>query len=285
MTVVYIDELFLLNFTVNYLLLLAAARMAGEAVYRLRLAAGAALGGIYAAAVFFPGMGFLLHPLCKLGSAVLMLLFGFGGSRHLLRVSLVFFGVSAAFGGGIFAIELLGGQGLALHNGILSSAMDLRLILLSAAACYLVISLVFRRAAQHSAPGREVVPAVLTLGGRRVAFSVLVDTGNTLTDPATNRPVMVAEGEKLAPLFPPGQAPSPEALRDPVSALEQLSAGPARSRCRLLPYQAVGVACGMLLALRMDRVQVGGKDYGAILVALSPNRLTDGGGYSGLIGA
>lgn len=285
MTVVYIDALFLLNFVVNYLLLLASARLAGEVFHRLRMAAGAVLGALYAAAVFFPGMGFLLHPLCKLGTAVLMLLCAFGGSRRLLRVTLVFFGVSAAFGGGIFAIELLGGKGLSLDNGIFYSAMDLRLILLSAAACYVAITLVFSRMARHAGPTRELIPAVLTLGTRKVALTALVDTGNTLTDPATNRPVMVAEGEKLFGLFPEGEAPELQLLRDPVFGLERLSSGAMKGRYRLLPYQAVGVDCGMLLALRLDRVQVGEEDYGGILVALSPNRLSDGGGYSALIGA
>lgn len=285
MTVVYIDSLFLLNFVVNYLLLLAAARLSGEVIRRLRLCAGAALGALYAAAIFFPGMGFLLHPLCKLGAAVLMLLVGFGSSRHLLRVALVFFGVSAAFGGGIFAIELLGGRGLTLKNGIFYSAMDLRLILLSAAGCYVVLSLVFRRAARHAGPAREVLPAVVSLGERRVALRALVDTGNTLTDPASNRPVMVAEGEKLSGLFPEGGAPDAAALRDPVGTLERLAGAGERGRWRLLPYQAVGVDCGMLLCLRCDRVTVGAEDYGGILVAFSPTRLTDGGGYNALIGA
>lgn len=285
MTVVYIDSLFLLNLVVNYLLLLAAARLAGEVIRRLRLGLGAALGAFYAAAVFFPGMGFLVHPLCKLGAAVLMLLCAFGGSRHLLRMTLVFFGVSAAFGGGIFAIELLGGRGLSLKNGIFYSAMDLRLILLSAAICYVVITLIFRRTARHGGPRRELVPAVITLGDRRTALTALVDTGNTLTDPVTNRPVMVAEGEKLIALFPEGACPGPGDLRDPVASLERLSQGAGRGRWRLLPYQAVGVDCGMLLALRTDGVKVGEEDYGGILVALSPNRLSDGGGYSALIGA
>ena len=89
-----------------------------------------------------------------------MVLIGYGGSRRLLRVSLVFFAVSAAFGGGIFALNTLGSRGLALENGVLSSAMDLRLILLSAAGCYVLITLVFQRAARHSGP-RELVPAVL----------------------------------------------------------------------------------------------------------------------------
>ena len=108
MTVIYLDELFLLNFVVDYLLLLAAGRLSGEVLRRGWLALGAAIGAAYAAAAVLPGMGFLLHPLCKLGVAVLALLAGYGKSRRLLRVSLVFFAVSAAFGGGVFALQLLG---------------------------------------------------------------------------------------------------------------------------------------------------------------------------------
>lgn len=95
---------------------------------------------------------------------------------------------------------------------------------------------------------------------------------------------MVAEGEKVAGLFPSGQAPDEADLRDPVAALERLSQAGFLGRCRLLPYQAVGVECGMLLALRLDGARVGTEDYGKLLLALSPTRLTDGGGYHALIG-
>ena len=208
MTVVYLDELFLLNFVMDYLLLLAAGRLCGEVLRRGWLALGAAVGAAYAAAVFLPGMGFLLHPLCRGAAAVLALLAGYGGSRRLLRVGLVFCAVSAAFGGGIFALQLLGGGGLALRNGVLYSALDLRFILLSGAGCYALLTLVLGRTARHTAARRELAPVLLTLEGRRVALTALVDTGNTLADPATGRPVMVAEGEKAAGLFPPGLAPS-----------------------------------------------------------------------------
>lgn len=282
MRVVYLDQVFLLNFVVDYLLLLSAGRLAGEVLRRGRLALGAALGAAYAGAVFLPGLGFLLHPLCKAGAGVAAVLAGYGGSRRLLRVCLVFFAVSAAFGGGILAIELLGSQSLVLSNGVLSSPLDLKLVLLSAAVCYGVITLVFQRMARHS-PRQELAAAVVELGGRRVRLTALVDTGNTLTDPVTGRPVLVAEGEKLAGLFPAGAAPCQAELRDPAAALPRLNR--AGVRCRLLPYQAVGVPCGLLLALRADRVQVGGEDLGPLLVALSPTGLTDGGSYSALIGA
>ena len=44
MTVVYLDVLFLLNLVVDYLLLLATAKITGEPISRARLALGAALG-------------------------------------------------------------------------------------------------------------------------------------------------------------------------------------------------------------------------------------------------
>ncbi|MFQ7454538.1 MAG: sigma-E processing peptidase SpoIIGA [Flavonifractor plautii] len=69
-----------------------------------------------------------------------------------------------------------------------------------------------------------------------------------------------------------------------MEALERLGRQGWQGRCRLLPYQAVGVECGMLLALRLDGARVGTEDYGKLLLALSPTRLTDGGGYHALIG-
>ena len=48
-----------------------------------------------------------------------MVLVGYGSSRALLRVGLVFFAVAAAFGGGVLALELLGGgQAAGFQGGI-----------------------------------------------------------------------------------------------------------------------------------------------------------------------
>ena len=282
---VYIDTLFLLNAIVDYLLLLAAARLAGEQLHRLRMVAGAALGGLYAAAIFLPGMQFLVHPLCKLGAAVLMVLVGLGGSRRLLRQTLIFFALACAFGGGILAIGLLGGRGLTLSQGVIYSGLDLKMVLLSAAGCYGVMTLALSRVGRHSAASGEVVPARLSLGGRSVTLMALVDTGNTLTDPVSGRAVMVAEGACLLPLFLPGEGPSSRDLDDPAEGVERLNAGRWRGRFRLLPYRAGGVECGMLLAVRLDSVAVNGKEQGALLVALSPTPVSDGGGYRALVGS
>ena len=70
MTVVYLDRVVLLNLAVDYLLLLATARLAGLPLRRGRLALAAALGALYAAAVFLPGCRMLAHPACRLAAGV-----------------------------------------------------------------------------------------------------------------------------------------------------------------------------------------------------------------------
>ena len=230
-------------------------------------------------------MGFLARPLCRGAAAVLMVLLAFWRSRRLLRQVLIFLALACAFGGGVLAVELLGGQRLALGGGVLYSGMDLKIVLLSAAGCYGLLTLVFRGIGRHGGPSGELTRVRLTLGERQVELTALVDTGNTLTDPVSGRPVMVAEGETLSPLFPPGTGPGPEDLRDPAGGLARLGEGPLRGRLRLLPYRAVGVDRGLLLAVRVDRARVGGEELGPLLVAMSPTPVSDGGSYRALIGA
>ena len=56
MTVVYWDRVVVLNGIVDYLLLLSAAWLSGLPLRRGRLVLWAALGGLYAGAVFLPGL-------------------------------------------------------------------------------------------------------------------------------------------------------------------------------------------------------------------------------------
>ena len=82
--------------------------------------------------------------------------------------------------------------------------------------------------------------------------------------------------------FAVSQRPSVQELRDPAGALERLTG--AGGHFRLLPYRAVGVDRGLLLAVRVDRAVVDGEDRGAMVVALSPTPVSDGGGYGALLG-
>ncbi len=279
MTVIYLDVLFLLNLVVDYLLLLAAAHITGERISRLRIGVGALVGAAYAVMIFLPGLGWLSHPVCRICFGAAMALIAFGVSRSLLRLTLIFFAASAALGGVILALQLLGTGGLTLENGVLYTGFDLRLLLVTVIFSYAVLSWIFRRAARHGGEKRDLCEAKVVLDGQSVGITVLLDTGNTLTDPVTNQPVLVVEGRVLQNVLPVRIIPA-----DPVGSLERLTDPTWRRRVGLLPYRAVGVENGLLLTVRSDRVVMNDREWKGLTIALSPTPVSDGGGYQGLFG-
>ena len=90
--------------------------------------------------------------------------------------------------------------------------------------------------------------------------------------------MVVTYWQALAGLLPAWADPS-----DPIRSVERCHAAGSR-QARLVPYRAVGVECGMLLALRARQVTADGRPLGGLLVALSPTAVDDGGGYQALIG-
>lgn len=270
-TVVYLDSLFLVNAAMDYALLRASAALSGEPVRRLRLLTAALFGGLYAALRYVPSFAFLRAAPAVFAAGAAMVLLAFSGTRRFLRQVLLFFGVACAFAGGVLAAAIFSGRPLTLPVGAGP-------LLLGGAICYGLFLLVFRCAAKYSGSGGKVVEVKLVCFGRRVELRALVDTGNTLTDPLTNRPVLVAEGEALRELLPRRLRSflEPERLRDPVAAMGLAAEAGLGARFRLLPYRAVGAEGGLLLALRVDEAEIGGRREKNVLVALSPGPLSSG---------
>ncbi len=285
-TTIYIDTLFCLNLLLNYMLLLAAVRLTDAHFRRWRLWLAAAFGGAYAVVVFLPAMSFAQSAVCKILSAALMGLIAVGGLswRKFLRFMGVFLGVSFALAGGVTAIGTLTGNG-GVVNGVPVLPIHLPTLLLAFAGCYLLLTLAFRRAARHGS--EEILPVSARWGDCAVTFSALRDTGNTLTDPMTGAPVLVADWERVLPLLPREVRPlfDDRTVQSPAEALEYLALVGHAARWRLIPYRSVGTEANFLLALRPDEIKIGGKPRRGMLIALSPNALSDGAAYSAIVGA
>ena len=248
----------------------------GRALRRGRIARGAAWGALYAVALFLPGMGWLSTLPCKLAVAVVMVLCAYGGEVRLWRVLGLFFAASAALAGAVLGFEWLGNTTLTLQSGVLYTQMDLRLLLVVFLACYFVFSLLLRRLGAHT--GAELVHMELTFSQRVVSMTALHDTGLSLSDPVTNRPVVVAYWRDMAGLLPAGAD-----VARPIECA-RLCHDRGIHGVRLVPYRAVGVESGMLLAFPTQKVRVNGRDMGSLLLALSPTPVSDGGAYQGLFG-
>ena len=98
--VIYLDVLAAVNLAMDYLLLLATARIAGVFVPRLRLLAGAAAGAAYAVCAVLPATAFLQNSLWELASGLGMVALAFLPCKgRFVRLSVVFALVSCACAG------------------------------------------------------------------------------------------------------------------------------------------------------------------------------------------
>ena len=238
MTEVYLDSVFLLNALMDYLLLLGTACLAGIPPRRWRYALSAVGGGLYAAAVFLPGMEFLSASPVKLTAGVLLAVAAFGGEERLLRLTLLLFAVSCALAGCVLGLGLVTG-GMPSVNGIFYTDVDAGTLLVAATAAYLVLTVIFRAAARHGVRG-ELLRAEVCLRGKTVRLTALRDTGTSLSDPVSGQPVLVVSRGVLDPLLPPPvrRLLTERGLCLPADLLEPLRRTAPDLRFYLLPYRA-----------------------------------------------
>lgn len=163
MTVVYLDRVVLLNLAVDYLLLLATARLAGLPLRRRRLGLCAALGAAYAAAVFLPGCRELAHPLCRLAAGTAMCRLAWRRERHPWRLTALFFLLSGALAGLLLAMGLAAGSPEALLSRVYHADVSWPVLLGSAIGFGLLLHLVFRQGARHE--GGELMDVTVSLQG------------------------------------------------------------------------------------------------------------------------
>lgn len=252
--VVYWDLVFVFNFLVDYLLLFGAARLAGRTIPRLRLLAGAGLGGAYAAVqLLFPRSAILLLlVLALIGAAA------FGGSGRALKLTLLFFLCACGLAGTVLLLGQSFGGVDRLARGVILAQLPWGAFLLAGGMSYLLLSVIFRNGAAHT--GKETADVQLTCRGRTVRVRLLRDTGNTLTDPLTGRGVPVIDVH---------------ALGEFISA-EETAALPR------IPYCSLGCADGSLPLLYCEAVTLNNIALGPRAVALTERSLGDGGAYAGL---
>lgn len=280
--VIYIDRVFALNALVDYLLLLTAARMAGVPLRRRRLALAAALGGVYAVAVFLPPCGFLAHPACKTACGVGMSLLAYWPQPRRMRLVALFLLLSGAMAGLLLAVSLACGSPGQLGGMLFRAKISWPLFAAATVVFYGLVQLLFRQSMRHG--GGEIMDITVTIGGKKQAVRALYDTGNTLCDPVSGEAVLVLEQQVLFSLWP-----------EEVSTILRKKIAPEEKMVRLhhihmggdfslLPFRSVGVPSGLMLAYRSDLITVGGRDHRRALLALSEGPLSDGGAYHALWG-
>ncbi len=284
--IIYIDVLFLVNFFINTILLLICAKILKHPYMPHRLFLGAAIGAVYAVCIFFPKMQFMYSALAKFLMSLLIVASSFKVKRFSVYIKTVgiFYLSSFVLGGGILAFlhftNASKAAGAVINNGIVYFNLPFGTVIITTAIAYVLISVVF--AIHRQSKNVTYKEVCVNISGKTADFRALVDTGNMLSEPISNTPVMVVELEKLKNILPQNIYDALESNTSEHILSDDILDG-FYSRLRIIPYTSLGEQNGLLVGFKPDSVIISGKCITNIIIGVYNHHLSATSEYDALL--
>lgn len=276
---VYVDLLFLINFSMDFLCFFLTAKLLNRRLPVFRALAASAAGGIYSDAVLFINVGRIASLAIDIAVCAAMCAIVFLSRKEIRSLplcTLVYLAVSMALGGFMTALfNLLNSSGLTVSDGdSASDGISVWMFAFLAAAAGIMTLLggkFFRRKTCEKSAEVEI-----TYGGKKVKLRAMTDSGNLLREPISGRPCIVADVSSVGSIIPPEVVRAVKS-KD-ISAIETFAPQTARN-IRIVPARTAS-GDGMLIALKAEQITVGcgGKNHNVdALIALSEIDASAGG--------
>lgn len=193
MQTIYIDVLIILNIYVNYFMLRTTAKITCSPLGTVRCIAASFYGSIFSLLILLPEMPFVITFIIKLFAAVTIVIAAFGihGKIRLIKNTASFFIVNFIFAGTIYAVYTwFKPKFMHFSNSYFYIDFSLLLLVISTAVLYFLVC-IFRRFSDNTPESADCYRIIVR--HREVIFTVnaLADTGNSLTDFFTGKPVII----------------------------------------------------------------------------------------------
>ena len=198
--VIYVDVLFVVNFFITYLLLLATSLISKTETKQIRLILSSALGGLYSLVIICDKLNFLISTFGKITVSIIIVLVAFSFKRFGLYVKnlLIFTFSNMLFFGIISAIYIyLKPQGMAVKNGSVYFNISAPLLLSCAFLAY-VITYAIIKICNRTLSKNEIYNLTVIKGDNTYHFFALCDSGNKLKEPFSDYPVIVVDKAKIS---------------------------------------------------------------------------------------
>ncbi len=250
--VIYIDVLLCVNLLINYVILILEAKLLNLRIKRKRLILSALMGSFYSIFIFFDQINLLLSLFIKLlmSITIILIAYGFINTRSFVKSIVTFYFINFIFGGIIFCIwYFISPKGIFIKNGIVYFDISPILLILSTVVIYFSIK-IYQYFLGESDLHDSVCDLEILNKGRIVKLFAKVDTGNSLKEPFSNKPVIVAEYESLKDILPPEVK---NYIQDNVE--DWTAKGKKTSLLRVIPYSTVSGE-GLLPAFIPEKVTI-----------------------------
>ena len=248
MQTVYIDLLFLINFCMDFLCIIAVSKITSRHLSYIRAAIGAAVGGIYSvSALFMPNIGaWELIPalICCTFMCIVAFARKNGKLKEIIITTLTYL-LSSALLGGIMtgAFNLLNSYEIDFET---AENSDIPAWLLIAVGTFSLVSTYFGGKMLRKRFLRKTASVHTTLFSNEINFNAMYDTGNLLSDGISGKPVIVVDKCHAKKLL---------GFEAELDAISRISDSKLSRRISIIPYTSAG-GKKLMVAVRPDKTTV-----------------------------
>ena len=200
---IYADVLVALNILLTYILIVATRVLCKTPTNKWAVLIASVVGGLSALIIFYENGGVAFSVLYKIITGGIIVGIGFLPKtiKLFFKVLLAFFGVSLLFGGSMYALEItLHPKNIMFCNGTVYFDMSIAYLVASVLVIYGLFLFADYLITKHNYQSGKCQLEII-YNNISVNIIAFIDTGNTLTDGMSGRPVIITELSAVSPLF------------------------------------------------------------------------------------
>lgn len=255
----YLDAVWLLNLLIDFMIL----RLTGYLNKKKNSGWRMIIGSIFASmivfvTVFYPG-SLLLYPLGKIFFSIAIILITF---RHktwldLLKSWLYFYFVSFVIGGILLGVHFMFQQSIQMDSGSFMTVttgygtpISWGFVVIGFPICWYFTKHTMDKQALINFQSDQLFTCEIDIFNRKISTTGYLDSANHLSDPITNKPVVIIDRSVIQQIVDVDQFIQLEQISQSLD-ISQLDHALVQS-VSLIPYQDVSSPTGVLIALKPE---------------------------------
>lgn len=289
---IYLDIILCENLLMNYIILFATYVIIKPKTKhpQIRMILSSLLGSIYAIIIYLNMLSIYTNLLAKITLSVVMVYIAFAppNIKQLLKQILIFYLVSFIFGGCTFAlIYFLKPENVEMKNGVFVGIYPIKVGLIAGIIAFIITQIAFKINKSKLNNKNTFIEIELYNKNKMTKARALLDSGNMLKEPISQKPVIVVEKAILSKIIP----------EEVLNYIERMVGGDDQernemqeylSKIRMVPFMSLGKENGMLIGIRLDKIKINTEDIRLekenIIAGIYEKKLTKDNKYNALIG-
>lgn len=274
---IYADVVFIINFFVNGIVIIIAGSICQKKTKLWRIALAAAFAAaFYTLLIFTPLAPFInIFTSFIIFSPAILISHKMHGYRDFFIMLVCSYVATFALGG--IAMALFGLQDFRPQNLIAAIGIG-----------FLVLIFLRRHVLRRQLNKQAYCRFKIHLWDKMAELIALVDTGNSLVDPISKSPVIIAEFDEIKHLLPISVSGmfAKQNQDDLASIIAVFDEPKLKARIRMIPYSAIGRQ-GVIVGFRPDKVEVMSnkhkKETSKVIIGICDFKLCSNGQYNALM--